>query len=127
MKRQLMTLFSLLMVVIAVTMMSSFETQQQNSESQQSELFDEQRSNMESYIESAGSGSSILPELQHSLPSPSVRLISSQKKSQQNSLTFSLLKQFSAEVIPTNNYNKNYSYPLSAKENLIVIIKHIII
>ncbi len=92
-----------------------------------SEIFDSYRSDVESYIESAGSGITTLPELVDSMPSPSVRLVSMQKRTQQNLSAFLVLKHLSSEVTPTNKYNKHFSLPLSAKENLIVIIKHLII
>ena len=91
------------------------------------EIVDGQRSDVESYIEASGSGITTLPEIVDSMPSPSVRLITSQKRIQQNLSAFLMLKHLSSEVTPTNNYNKHFSLPLSAKENLIVIIKHLII
>lgn len=99
-----------------------------NSENGQcTEIFDGQRSDIESYIEAAGSGITTLPEIVDSMPSPSVRLLTSQKRAQQNLSAFLMLKHLSSEVTPTNKYNKYFSLPLSAKENLIVIIKHLII
>ena len=92
-----------------------------------SEIFDGHRSDVESYIEASGSGKTTLPELINSMPSPSVRLVSSQKRTQQNISAFLMLKHLSSEVTPTNKYNKHFSLPLSAKENLIVIINHLII
>ena len=92
-----------------------------------SEIFDGHRSDVESYIEASGSGTTTLPELINSMPSPSVRLVSSQKRTQQNISAFLMLKHLSSEVTPTNKYNKHFSLPLSAKENFIVIIKHLII
>lgn len=94
---------------------------------QNSEIFDGHRSDVESYIEASGSGITTLPELVDSMPSPSVRLVSSQKRTQQNISAFLMLKNLPSEVTPTNKYNKHFSLPLSAKENLIVIIKHLII
>ena len=94
---------------------------------QVSEIIDGQRSDIESYMEASGSGTTTLPEIIDSMPSPSVRLITSQKRSQQNLSAFLMLKHLSSEVTPTNKYNKHFSLPLSAKENLIVIIKHLII
>ena len=91
------------------------------------EIVDGQRSDVESYIEAAGSGMTTLPEIVNPMPSPSVRLITSQKRTQQNLSAFLMLKHLPSEVTPTNKYNKHFSLPLSAKENLIVIIKHLII
>ena len=99
----------------------------QSSDSPVSEIIDGHRSDVESYIEASGSGTTTLPEIVDSMPSPSVRLITSQKRSQQNLLAFLMLKHLPSEVTPTNTYNKHFSLPLSAKENLIVIIKHLII
>lgn len=92
-----------------------------------SEIIDGQRSDVESYIEAAGSGMTTLPEINDSMPSPSARLLTSQKRSQQNLSAFLMLKHLPSEVTPTNRYNKHFSLPLSAKEKLIVIIKHLII
>ena len=99
----------------------------QSSGSPASEIIDGHRSDVESYIEASGSGTTTLPEIVDSMPSPSVRLITSQKRSQQNLSAFLMLKHLPSEVTPTNKYNKHFSLPLSAKENLIVIIKHLII
>lgn len=99
----------------------------QSGDNQVSEIIDGQRSDVESYIEASGSGVTTLPEIVDSMPSPSVRLVTSQKRSQQNLSAFLMLKHLSSEVTPTNKYNKHFSMPLSAKENLIVIIKHLII
>ena len=99
----------------------------QSSDSPVSEIIDGHRSDVESYIEASGSGTTTLPEIVDSMPSPSVRLVTSQKRSQQNLSAFLMLKHLSSEVTPTNKYNKHFSMPLSAKENLIVIIKHLII
>ena len=99
----------------------------QSSDSPVSEIIDGHRSDVESYIEASGSGTTTLPEIVDSMPSPSVRLITSQKRFQQNLSAFLMLKHLPSEVTPTNKYNKHFSLPLSAKENLIVIIKHLII
>ena len=99
----------------------------QSSDNPVSEIIDGHRSDVESYIEASGSGITTLPEIVDSMPSPSVRLITSQKRSQQNLSAFIMLKHLPSEVTPTNKYNKHFSMPLSAKENLIVIIKHLII
>ncbi len=98
-----------------------------SDDNQVSEIVDDQRSDVISYIEASGSATTTLPELVNSMPSPSVRLIPSQKRSQQNLSAFLMLKHLPSEVTPTNKYNKHFSLPLSAKENLIVIIKHLII
>ena len=98
-----------------------------SDDNQVSEIVDGQRSDVISYIEASGSATTTLPELVNSMPSPSVRLIPSQKRSQQNLSAFLMLKHLPSEVTPTNKYNKHFSLPLSAKENLIVIIKHLII
>ena len=44
-----------------------------------SEIVDGQRSDVMSYIEASGSGMTTLPEIIDSMPSPSVRLLTSQK------------------------------------------------
>ena len=89
-------------------------------------IFDSQQSDIE-LIFDAASDKTIVPELQNSLPLPSFRLISSQKKTQQNLINNILLKRFSSEVQPTKNYNIKYSFPLSSKDDLIVIVRHLII
>lgn len=99
----------------------------QTDGNQVSEIVDGQRSDVMSYIEASGLGMTTFPKIVDSMPSPSVRLITSQKRSQQNLSAFLMLKHLPSEVTPTNKYNKHFSLPLSAKENLIVIIKHLII
>jgi hypothetical protein len=89
-------------------------------------IFDSQQSDIE-LIFDAASDKTIVPELQNSLPLPSFRLITSQKKTQQNLINNILLKRFSSEVQPTKNYNIKYSFPLSSKDDLIVIVRHLII
>lgn len=89
-------------------------------------IFDKTQSDIDFCLDAAGSGSSVLPELQNSLPSPSFRVVTSQKKSQNNTNTI-ITRHFSAEVFPTKNYNCKFSSPLSSKENLIVIVRHLII
>ena len=78
-------------------------------------------------IFNAASDNVFVPEIQNSLPAPSFRLISSQKKTQQNPINNILLKRFSPEACPTKNYNIKFSFPLSSKDDLIVIVRHLII
>ena len=98
-----------------------------NNNDKSSYLFDRQQSDIESIYNIASSNKTVMPELQNSLPSPSFRLLSSQKKIQQNIINNILLKRFSSEVQPTNNYNTKFSFPLSSKDDLIVIVRHLII
>lgn len=90
-------------------------------------IFDRQRTDIESIFNNANSTKTILPELQTSLSSPSFRLLPSQKKTQQNIINNIILKRFSSEVQPTKNYNTKFSFPLSSKDDLIVIVRHLII
>ncbi len=98
-----------------------------NNNDKSSYLFDRQQSDIESIYNITSSNKTVMPELQNSLPSPSFRLLSSQKKTQQQSINNILLKRFSSEVQPTNNYNTKFSFPLSSKDDLIVIVRHLII
>ena len=102
---------------------SSFD---KSYDTEESYIFDRQQSDIESILDAA-SDKTIIPELQNSLPLPSFRLLSSQKKTQQNLINNILLKRFSAEVQPTENYNLKFSSPLSSKDDLIVIVRHLII
>ncbi len=101
---------------------SSFD---KNYDAEEAHVFDRQQSDIE-LIFNNDSDKTIVPELQNTIPLPSFRLLSSQKKTQQNLINI-LLKRFSAEVQPTKNYNIKYSSPLSSKDDLIVIVRHLII
>ena len=134
MARNFRIMLSLLLVGIAISMGMMMNCHKSvvcgnlfADNNQKSEIVDGYRSDVESYIEASGSATTTLPELVNSMPSPSVRLIPSQKRLQQNFSAFLMLKHLSSEVTPTNKYNKHFSLPLSAKENIIVIIKHLII
>ena len=97
-----------------------------NYDTEESHIFDKQQSDIE-LIFNNDSDKSVVPELQNTIPLPSFRHLSSQKKTQQNLINNILLKRFSSEVQPTENYNVKHSSPLSSKENLIVIVRHLII
>ena len=126
MKRHILTILSLLFIALAFYTKADVSSFVKDYEMEEACIFDSQQSDIE-LIFDAASDKTIVPELQNSLPLPSFRLISSQKKTQQNLINTILLKRFSSEVQPTKNYNIKYSFPLSSKEDLIVIVRHLII
>lgn len=129
MKRHLMILLSLIMIGFVFTAEPAVSSYSEPSDlaDESSFIIDGQQKDVESCFNAANANKITLPELLNSLPSPSFRLLTSQKKTQQNLLNNKLLKRFSSEVMPTNNYNNRFSSPLSSKENLIVIVRHLII
>ena len=129
MKRHLMILLSLIMLGFVFTAESAVSSYSEPSDltDESSFIIDSQQKDIESCFNVANANKITLPELLNSLPSPSFRLLTSQKKTQQNLLNNILLKRFSSEVMPTKNYNNKFSSPLSSKENLIVIVRHLII
>ena len=126
MKKQILTIISLLFITLAFSAKADVSSFVKVYETEEACIFDSQQSDIE-LIFDADSDKTIVPELQNSLPLPSFRLISSQKKTQQNLINNILLKRFSSEVQPTKNYNIKYSFPLSSKDDLIVIVRHLII
>ena len=126
MKRHVLTIISLLFITLAFSAKADVSSFVNLDEMEEACIFDSQQSDIE-LIFDAASDKTIVPELQNSLPLPSFRLISSQKKTQQNLINNILLKRFSSEVQPTKNYNIKYSFPLSSKDDLIVIVRHLII
>ena len=126
MKRHILTIISLLFIALAFYAKADVSSFVNLDEMEEACIFDSQQSDIE-LIFDAASDKTIVPELQNSLPLPSFRLISSQKKTQQNLINNILLKRFSSEVQPTKNYNIKYSFPLSSKDDLIVIVRHLII
>ena len=126
MKRHILTILSLLFIALAFYTKADVSSFVKDYEMEEACIFDSQQSDIE-LIFDAASDKTIVPELQNSLPLPSFRLISSQKKTQQNLINNILLKRFSSEVQPTKNYNIKYSFPLSSKDDLIVIVRHLII
>ena len=129
MKRHLMILLSLIMLGFVFTAESAVSSYSESSDlaDESSFIIDSQQKDIESCFNAANANKITLPELLNSLPSPSFRLLTSQKKTQQHLLNNILLKRFSSEVMPTKNYNNKFSFPLSSKENLIVIVRHLII
>ena len=124
--KKLLTILSLVILALAFNTeveVSSFD----NRSDEDSFIFDRQKNDIESIFDNANSNRIILPELQTSLSSPSFRVVPSQKKTQQNLINNILLKRFSSEVQPTKNYNCKFSFPLSSKDDLIVIVRHLII
>ena len=126
MKKQILTIISLLFITLAFSAKADVSSFVKVYETEEACIFDSQQSDNE-LIFDAASAKTIVPELQNSLPLPSFRLITSQKKTQQNLINNILLKRFSSEVQPTKNYNIKYSFPLSSKDDLIVIVRHLII
>ena len=127
MKKHLLVIISLIFMVLSFFTFNDSVVSSDNNNDKSSYLFDRQQSDIESIFSIASSNKTVMPELQNSLPSPSFRLLSSQKKTQQQSINNILLKRFSSEVQPTNNYNTKFSFPLSSKDDLIVIVRHLII
>ena len=127
MKKHLLVIISLIFMVLSFFTFNDSVISSDNNNDKSLYLFDRQQSDIESIYNIASSNKTVMPELQNSLPSPSFRLLSSQKKTQQQSINNILLKRFSSEVQPTNNYNTKFSFPLSSKDDLIVIVRHLII
>ena len=127
MKKHLLVIISLIFMVLSFFTFNDSVISSDNNNDKSSYLFDRQQSDIESIYNITSSNKTVMPELQNSLPSPSFRLLSSQKKTQQQSINNILLKRFSSEVQPTNNYNTKFSFPLSSKEDLIVIVRKLII
>ncbi len=127
MKKHLLVIISLIFMVLSFFTFNDSVVSSDNNKDNSSYLFDRQQSDIESIFSIASSNKTVMPELQNSLPSPSFRLLSSQKKTQQQSINNILLKRFSSEVQPTKNYNTKFSFPLSSKDDLIVIVRHLII
>lgn len=127
MKKHLLVIISLIFMVLSFFTFNDSVISSDNNNDKSSYLFDRQQSDIESIYNITSSNKTVMPELQNSLPSPSFRLLSSQKKIQQQSINNILLKRFSSEVQPTNNYNTKFSFPLSSKDDLIVIVRHLII
>ncbi len=90
-------------------------------------ISDSRQSDIKEIFNITNSSKSILPELHNFLSLPSFKFLPSQKKTQHNLTNNILLKRFSSEVQPTENYNIKFSFPLSSKEDLIVIVRHLII
>ena len=126
MKKQILTIISLLFITLAFSAKADVSSFVKVYETEEACIVDSQQSDIE-LIFDAASDKTIVPELQNSLPLPSFRLITSQKKTQQNLINNILLKRFSSEVQPTRNYNVKHSFPLSSKDDLIVIVRHLII
>ena len=127
MKKYLLTIISLIFISLAFSLKVDISSLTDNHNVEVANIFDKQKSDIESIFNIGNSNKTTLPQLQDSLPSPSFRLLPSQKRNQQNLINNILLKRFSAEAQPTNNYNTKFSFPLSSKEDLIVIVRHLII
>lgn len=125
--KKLLTLLSLILLVLAFDMKTDVSSFDEIGDVGNSTISDRQKTDIESIFNIANSSKTILPELQNTLPSPSFRLLPSQKKTQQNLINNILLKRFSAEAQPTRNYNNQFSFPLSSKDDLIVIVRHLLI
>ena len=126
MKKHILTIISLIIIVLAFYSNADCSSFDKSYDTEESHVFDRQQSDIE-FIFNNDSDNTIIPELQNTIPSPSFRIISSQKKIQQNLINNILLKRFSSEVEPTKNYNIKFSFPLSSKDDLIVFVRHLII
>lgn len=126
MKKLILTIISLIIIVLAFSSNADCSSFDKNYNTEEAYIFDRRQSDIE-FIFNNDSDKTIIPELQNTIPSPSFRLISSQKKIQQNLANSILSKRFSSEVEPTKNYNIKFSSPLSSKDDLIVIVRHLII
>ena len=126
MKKHVLTIISLIIIVLAFSSNADCSSFNKNHDTEESYVFDRQRSDIE-LIFNNDTDKTIIPELQNTIPSPSFRLVSSQKKIHQNLTNSILSKRFSSEVEPTKNYNIKFSSPLSSKDDLIVIVRHLII
>ena len=126
MKKHILTIISLIFIAIAFSAKADASSFVNVTDIEESCVIDSQQSDIDMIFD-AVSDKAFVPELQNSLPIPSFRLLSSQKKTQQNLINNILLKRFSAEVQPTENYNLKFSSPLSSKDDLIVIVRHLII
>ena len=126
MKKHILTIISLVFIAIAFSAKADVSSFVNVTDIEESCVIDSQQSDIDMIFD-AVSDKAFVPELQNSLPIPSFRLLSSQKKTQQNLINNILLKRFSAEVQPTENYNLKFSSPLSSKDDLIVIVRHLII
>ena len=116
----------MVIIGIAFSAKASVSSLNINVNTEDSCISDTQRDDIDMIFDVA-SDNAFVPEIQNSLPAPSFRLLSSQKKIQQNLINRILLKCFSSEVEPTKNYNIKFSSPLSSKDDLIVIVRHLII
>lgn len=125
MKKLILTIISLIIIVLAFSSNADCSSFDKNYNTEEAHIFDRRQSDIE-FIFNNDSDKTIIPELQNTIPSPSFRLISSQKKIQ-NLANSILSKRFSSEVEPTKNYNIKFSSPLSSKDDLIVIVRHLII
>ena len=128
MRKHIITIISLIFIMTAFFTKSDVSLLEAISNEENSYVIDRQQSDIESIFDNANSSKTIMPELQNSITPLSFRLIASQKKTQQQNLINNiLLKRFSSEVQPTKNYNIKFSSPLSSKDDLIVIVRHLII
>lgn len=127
MKKDILTIISLIFIISAFFAKVDISSLESCGNDEVSHISDRQKSDIESIFKIGNSNKTTLPQLQDSLPSPSFRLLPSQKRNQQNLINNILLKRFSAEAQPTDNYNTKFSFPLSSKEDLIVIVRHLII
>ena len=126
MKKLILTIISLIIIVLVFSLNADCSSFDKNYNTEESYIFDRQHSDIE-FILNNDSDKTIIPELQNTIPSPSFRIISSQKKIHHNHINSILSKRFSSEVEPTKNYNIKFSSPLSSKDDLIVIVRHLII
>lgn len=126
MKKHIILILSLFLIGIFSSERDVF-SYIETTEQEQQMIFDGQQSDLICYLETTNTNST-LPELQNSLPSPSFQLLSSHKKVQQNNPINNILsRRFLFEAQTTKSQNNKLSFPLSSKEDLIVIVRHLII
>lgn len=127
MRKYFLIIISLLFVVFLFPTNADIFSTYEFDDDRNSYISDRQKADIESIFDIADSHKTTLPEFQNTLPSPHYRHIASQKKTQQHLINHILLKRFSSETRPTKKYNNKFSFPLSSKEDLIVIVRHLII
>ena len=126
MKKHLSSLLPFILLFFALSLKSNVVSYGYTTSDNISFITDKQQSDIDSYFKMTDSSTSTLPQLQDQLPSPSFRHIS-KRTIHQNLTNITFHKHFSSEVRPTKKHNNKLSFPLSSKEDLIVIVRHLII
>ena len=127
MKKHILIILSLVFMTLSFRVKDDVIVLDRINNDDNAYISDSQHSDIETIFNITNSSKSILPELHNSLSLPSFRLLPSQKKTQQNPISCILSRHFSSEVQPTKNYNIKFSSPLSSNDDLIVIVRHLII
>lgn len=90
-------------------------------------ISDAEQTDINAFIEATDSSKTAVQVVRNSMPQPSVRNNSMYKKNVQNFLTNVVIKRFSFATTSTNQFNTKFSFPLSSRENLILIVGRLII